>query len=205
MTGVKNTRERKGPGLELRTAAYFQNLGYLVRRGVKLAIAAGSADVTDIDLLAVRFTVPLSEERLIVDCKDRKKPKPYERVLWTRGLASFARADRAVVVVPRVPWQAREFGTQGNVEILEAREMYAGTADADAIESAYGEADPALDQLTLLRRQRVLQQDGNLAKELAKEDLKLRQMLIVGHPLTNLNRIIRTLSSVGKQIDQGIV
>lgn len=203
MTGSKNTKDRKGPGLELRTAAYFQSLGYLVKRGVKLAIAAGSADVTDIDLLAMRFTVPLSEERLIADCKDRRKPKPYERILWTRGLASFARADRAVVVVPRVPWQAREFGTQGNVEILETREISAETADGDAIDAAYGEADSTLDQLTTLRKQRVQQQDGGLAKELAREDLKLRQMLIVGHPLTNFNRLIRTLASVGKRVDQG--
>lgn len=100
MSAPGGSRERKGPGLELRTAAYFQGLGYLVRRGVKLAVAAGSAGVTDIDVLAIRFSVPLAEEKLIADCKDRKKPKPYERVLWTRGLASFARVDRAVWCCP---------------------------------------------------------------------------------------------------------
>lgn len=80
------SKARKGPGLELQTAAYFQGLGYLVRRGVKLAVAAGSADATDIDVLAIRFSVPLAEERLIADCKDRKKSRPFERILWTRGL-----------------------------------------------------------------------------------------------------------------------
>lgn len=200
MTG---SQSQKGSGLELQTAAYFQGLGFLVRRGVKLAIAAGSADVTDIDLLAIRFSVPLAEERLIADCKDRKKPKPYERVLWTRGLASFAHADRAVVVLPRTPWQAREFGAQGGVEIVEARTISTMETTGEERYWAYGEADPALARLTELRRQRVRQQDGDLAKELAREDLKLRQMLIVGHPLTNLNRIIRALSSIGKQTEQG--
>lgn len=203
MNNSKVSKERKGPGLELRTAAYFQNLGYLVRRGVKLAVGAGSADVTDIDVLAVRFSVPLAEERLIADCKDRKKPRPYERVLWTRGLASFARADRAVVVLPRVPWQAREFGAQGGVEIVEIGAVSDEAADGEMSYEAYGEADPALDGLTRIRRQRVQQQDSNLAKELAREELKLRQMLIVGHPLTNLNRIIRMLSSIGKRVDHG--
>lgn len=203
MSATGGSRERKGPGLELQTAAYFQGLGYLVRRGVKLAVAAGSADVTDIDVLALRFSVPLAEEKLIADCKDRKRPKPYERVLWTRGLASFARVDRAVVVLPRVPWQAREFSAQGGVEIVETREVSGEAADSELPYSPYGEADPALDRLTTLRKQRVQQQDGDLARELAKEELKLRQMLLVGHPLTNVNRIIQTLSSVGKDADQG--
>lgn len=197
------SQERKGPGLELQTAAYFQDLGYLVRRGVKLAVAAGSADATDIDVLAIRFSVPLAEERLIADCKDRKKSRPFERVLWTRGLATFAQADRSVVVVPRVPWQAREFGAQGNVEIMEAKEVSDGTAEDKTTDRSFGDADPVLDRVMTLRRQRVQQQDGTLAKDVGKEDLKLRQMLIVGHPLTNLNRVIRTLSSVGKQAHQG--
>ncbi len=174
-----------------------------MRRNVKLAVAAGSADVTDIDVLAIRFSVPLAEEKLIADCKDRKRPKPYERILWTRGLASFARVDRAVVVLPRVPWQAREFSAQGNVEIIETREVSGEAADGELPYWTYGEADPALDRLTTLRKQRVQQQDGNLATELAKEDLRLRQMLLVGHPLTNLNRIIQMLASVGKRADQG--
>jgi hypothetical protein len=203
MTNSDKSKKRKGPGLELQTTAYFQSLGYLVRRGVKLAIAAGSADVTDIDVLAIRFSIPLAEERLIADCKDRRKPKPYERVLWTRGLASFARADRAVVVLPRVPWQAREFGAQGNVEIVEARVMSNEAKHGDTPYWTYGEADPVFDQLTARRKQRVQQQDSTLVKELAGEDLRLRQLLIVGHPLTNLNRIIRTLSSVGKRANQG--
>jgi len=77
-----------GDKLELRGAAYFQAHGYLVRRSVSLAVAAGTADATDIDLLAIRFSVPLAEERLVADCKDRRKPKPFERIygfaVWRR-------------------------------------------------------------------------------------------------------------------------
>lgn len=86
---------------------------------------------------------------------------------------------------------------------METREVSGEVADGERPYWPYGEADPALDRLTTLRKQRVQQQDGNLVKELAKEDLKLRQMLLVGHPLTNLNRIIQTLSFVGKRADQG--
>jgi hypothetical protein len=62
----------KGASLEFRTAAYLQAFGYLVRRGVVLSVAAGTAEATDIDLFAIRFQLPLAEEKLIVDCKERK-------------------------------------------------------------------------------------------------------------------------------------
>jgi hypothetical protein len=184
----------KNASLELRTAAYFQAHGYLIRRGVMLSVAAGTAEATDIDLLAIRFGVPLTEERLIADCKDRRKPRPFERILWTLGLASFSHANRSVVVVPRAPWQAREFASQGGVEIL-------GTSDVDtflqATEAPYrpfGEADPEIAYRFDLCKKHIQDQ----GRELVREDLKLRQMLAVGHPLTNLNRVIRILSSIGK-------
>ena len=108
--------EDKGLAREIKTAMYFQSHGFLVRQGVKLAIAAGTADVTDIDVLALRFNTPLEEERLVIDCKDKKKSKPFERILWTVGLSTFAQANRAVVVLPSAPWQAREFASQVQAE-----------------------------------------------------------------------------------------
>ena len=73
---MSETNLKVGDRLELSAAAYFQAQGFLVRRGVMLSVAAGTADATDIDLLAIRFTVPLSEERVVADCKDRRKPRP---------------------------------------------------------------------------------------------------------------------------------
>ncbi len=86
---------------------------------------------------------------------------------------------------------------------METREVSSEAADGELSYWAYGEADSALDQLTTLRKQRVQQQDSGLATELAKEDLKLRQMLLVGHPLTNFNRIVQTLATVGQRAGQG--
>src|SRR6185503_10890361 len=114
---------KTGDRLEFNAAAYFQAQGFVVRRGVMLSVAAGTADATDIDLLAIRFAVPLLEERVVADCKDRRKPRPFERILWTRGLASFADATQAVVVLPKAGWQAREFAARGKVDVLEIGEI----------------------------------------------------------------------------------
>lgn len=181
-----------GDQLELRAAAYFQAHGYFVRRGVMLSVAAGTADATDIDLLAIRFSVPLTEERLVADCKDKRKPKPFERILWTRGLASFANATQAVVILPRSVWQAREFATQGGVEILESFEIERFMKTVASSYTPYSDAHP---EISYKRRQ-------NDSRELGREDLRLRQMLVIGHPLTNLNRIVKSLSNIGKSASQ---
>ena len=139
---MKPIEKKKGNSLEFLTASYFQAHGYLVRRSVKLSVAAGTAEATDIDLLAIRFNTPLAEERVVVDCKDRKKSHPFERILWTLGLSSFSRAQRAVVVTPKVPWQAREFAAQGAVEILDALDLETFLDSAGGKIQAFGEADP---------------------------------------------------------------
>lgn len=179
---------KKGDSLELRTAGYFQAQGYLVRRGVMLSVSSQTADATDIDLLALRFTVPLNEERLVADCKDRKRPKPFERILWTRGLASFSNATQAIVVLPKAMWQVREFASEGKIQVLEAFEVdrYLKTASSRYI--PFSDADPVVSRLLY----------QNTDRDLFREDLRLRQMLVFGHPLTNLNRVIKTLQMNGK-------
>ena len=182
---------KSGDNLEFRAAAYFQAHGYLVRRGVLLSVAAGTADATDIDLLAIRFTVPLAEQRLIADCKDRRKPRPFERILWTKGLASFAGATQAVVVVPKAVWQAREFAAQEAVEVLDVLEIERFLRSLNSSYLPFGDADS---RLAHQRRQ-------HNEKDAHRHESELRQMLVRGHPLTNLNRIIKILSGLGKTIN----
>jgi hypothetical protein len=184
----------KGMALELRTARYFQAQGFLVRRGVTLAVAAGTSDVTDIDLLAIRFTTPLVEDRWIADCKDRTRPKPFERILWTAGLATFSRASQSVVVLPHVQWQAREFATQGGVHILEGADIDQFLYKSKSSYEPFGEASIELATGLELAKKRLPLD----VKELTREDLRLRQLLVVGSPLTNLNRTIRFLGSVSR-------
>jgi len=179
---------------QIKTAAYFQSHGFLVRNGVKLAVAAGTTDVTDIDVLALRFSTPLSEERLVVDCKDRKKPKPFERILWTIGLSTFSHANRAVVVLPKAPWQAREFASQAKVEVLCLPEIERYLDSVKDIAADFGEAS----SLLLNQRDSISRRLSERDRHLLKDDLRVRQMLVIGHPITNLNRLIRLLSSLGK-------
>ncbi len=191
---MSNTRPTKGPRLEVLAAAYFQSHGYFVRRGVHLSVAAGTKEATDIDILAIRYTLPLSEERLVADCKERKRPKPFERILWARGLATFAGADRCIVVTLTAPWQAREFGSQGSVQLLDRHQIEEHlAAQKDYI--PFASADPAVSDII---SSLISSSPGDEPRAVIKrEALRARQLLVLGSPVTNLNRIIATLSSIG--------
>lgn len=197
---MNTAHPKDGINLELITAAYFQAHGYLVRRGVVLSVGSGTSDATDIDLLAIRFNLPLSEERLIVDCKDRKKSKPYERILWTLGLASFSHANRSIIVLPQSPWQAREFANKGGVEVLEANFIREFLNSKKSSFIPFGDADSKL--LTRFLNEKQKESLGT-DKEVIRQELRIKQMLVLKeHPLTILNRIILILSSINKKASQ---
>jgi hypothetical protein len=105
----------------------------------------------------------------------------------------MAGADRAVVVSPSVPSQAREFANTGHVEILALRELDDFLASTINDIVPFGEADP------LLARQieGIMKREASQLKESVRENLRVRQMLVFGHPLTNLNRILPILSKLG--------
>jgi hypothetical protein len=188
---MSDTDARKGDDLEFKTAAYFQSHGFFVRRGAMVSIAAGTADATDIDLLGLRFNLPLSEERLIADCKDRKRAKPFQRILWIRGLADFSKASRAVVVSPHAPWQAREFAAAGGIEVVDVEEIERYLRSTVAEVLPFGEASRELNVKLALARKKLPDEHRGLLRE----DSRTRNMLVSGHPLTNLNRLIRIISA----------
>jgi hypothetical protein len=54
-------------------------------------------DVTDVDVWLYERPAALSRRRLIVDAKNRTKPKAAERLIWARGLESALKIDGAIV------------------------------------------------------------------------------------------------------------
>jgi len=184
---------QKGRGLEHRVAAYFQAHGYFVRTSVTLSVAAGTKDATDIDVLAIRFTPPMLEERVVADCKDRKRAKPFERILWTRGLASFAHATAALVVVRSAPWQAREFGAVADIQLVQSSiiDNYLSSLTGFI---PFAEADPVLSgQLEAIRA--GITKDRTTT-ELYRQRLRVRQLLVLGNPITGFNRAVRAVTAI---------
>lgn len=174
---------------EIQAAAYLQGHGFFVRRGVKISMEGTHLDATDIDVFGVRFSSPWYRETVVIDCKDRRKSKPFERILWVCGLRDAAHASRAMVVLPKsVPWQAFSFANGLSVEIL--RE--------DCIEeflskrNGFGECSEAF-QLCESRCRATLSYSE---KDLIPLKLRLQSMLTHGHPITNINAAIGILEEL---------
>ncbi|CAM3574707.1 hypothetical protein DEFR109230_03610 [Deinococcus frigens] len=151
-----------------------------------------NSDATDVDVVAVNFTPTDAEERVIVDCKDRERPKPYERILWVSGLKKYASANRAVFSAPRIPLHAREFAMRGGVEILDSPTIDERIESKKYIDYGYGAASHSL-TVELERKWSSVRSQN---RELKSSYTDMLSTVIHGNPVTNLNRIISYAISV---------
>jgi hypothetical protein len=86
---------QKGPHLEETLKAYFWQAGYFAVRGVPFRL--DGEDITDVDLWLYERPAALTRRRLILDAKNKIKPKAAERLVWVRGLQSALAVDGAIV------------------------------------------------------------------------------------------------------------
>jgi hypothetical protein len=86
---------QKGPDLEETLKAYFWQAGYFAVRGVPFRL--DDEDITDVDLWLYERPAALTRRRLILDAKNKIKPKAAERLVWVRGLQAALAVDGAIV------------------------------------------------------------------------------------------------------------
>lgn len=95
MTDATKSDLDKGGLAEEALRLYFQQLGAFVVRGVK--VRAGRDLVTDIDLWVYTRASVHARHIAIVDIKNKKRAKGYERLIWLKGLQAAIGADEAIV------------------------------------------------------------------------------------------------------------
>lgn len=107
----------KGPELEEALKAYFWRAGYFVVRGVPYRV--GDDDVTDIDLWLYERPAALTRRRLIVDAKNKQRPKASERIIWCRGLQDALNVDGVIVATTDQRESARRLAQTVGVTLLD--------------------------------------------------------------------------------------
>jgi len=107
----------KGPELEEALKAYFWRAGYFVVRGVPYRV--GDDDVTDIDLWLYERPAALTRRRLIVDAKNKQRPKSAERIIWSNGLRDALQVDGAIVATTDQRDSARRLAKHVGVTLLD--------------------------------------------------------------------------------------
>lgn len=106
----------KGGHAEEALRQYFKELGSYVLRGVP--VKEGAETVTDIDLWVYTRTSPLSRHIAIVDIKNKKKGKAFERAVWVKGLQIALQADEAIIASQGAKDSVHSFAVRMNVRVL---------------------------------------------------------------------------------------
>ena len=107
---------RKGAHLEEVVRAYFARQGFFAMRGVYLQFEGQK--VTDIDVWLYGRQSASVRTRTVVDVKDKRSPKAFERILWARGLQLALGCDRAVVATTQSGVKVMRFAEANSVGLL---------------------------------------------------------------------------------------
>jgi hypothetical protein len=125
----------KGGRAEECLAHYFRQLGSFVVRGVP--VREGQDDVTDIDLWVYTRATPHARHVAIVDIKNKKRGKAFERAIWVKGLQIALGADEAMIASQGVKDTAQRFSDRMKVRVI-PRSLF------DAIIKRYAENEDRL-------------------------------------------------------------
>ena len=96
--------------------AYFARQGFFALRSVPFQYEEN--DVTDLDTWLYARQSATTRVRAIVDVKNKKSPKAFERVLWVKGLQTVMRCDRAIVATTDGSPSLLRFAQSQNIAVL---------------------------------------------------------------------------------------
>lgn len=106
----------KGATLEELVRSYFARQGYYVLRSVPLKYEG--EDVTDIDIWLYARQAASARIRGIVDVKNKKSPKAFERILWVKGLQEVIGCDRAIIATTDLSPVLSRFAQTQKIAVL---------------------------------------------------------------------------------------
>lgn len=96
--------------------AYFARQGFFALRSVPFQYEEN--DVTDLDTWLYARQSATTRVRAIVDVKNKKSPKAFERVLWVKGLQTVMKCDRAIVATTDSSQSLLRFAQSQNIAVL---------------------------------------------------------------------------------------
>ena len=91
----------KGTGFEYDVCQLFTEQNYFTRRSIPIRSTINQ-DITDVDVLGIKYTYPFEKKVIICDCKNKVKPKPFERIFWTKGLGEYVGVDDEYIALPKI-------------------------------------------------------------------------------------------------------
>lgn len=112
----------KGTDFEYSICQLFAEQNYFTRRSIPIKSVINQ-DITDIDVLGIKYTYPFEKKMIICDCKNKVKPKPFERIFWTKGLGEYVGVDDEYIALPKVGRDIIEFAKKSKVRVISQNEL----------------------------------------------------------------------------------
>lgn len=112
----------KGIGFEYDVCQLFTEQNYFTRRSIPIRSTINQ-DITDIDVLGIKYTYPFEKKVIICDCKNKVKPKPFERIFWTKGLGEYVGVDDEYIALPKIGSDIIEFARKSKVRVISQNEL----------------------------------------------------------------------------------
>jgi hypothetical protein len=166
----------KGSGMEELVRMYFALQGFFAVRGVSLSFE--DEQVTDIDVWLYGRQSASVRTRVIVDVKDKRSPKAFERILWARGMQLALGCDRAIVATTDINPKVARFSQQQKVDLLSKQFLQKLEKRIDLSERLTAEQFD-----DVIRKYADQKQDGDWVKKVS--DAKSAVISMHGYPAFN--------------------
>jgi len=103
--------------LEYRMKKLLYYRGFLARRNLSLRsyFYPETVDVTDIDVLGIRFSDNFHPELVICECKSGEGNGTVDRILWLLGLSRYFTATSTMIVRRTIPAKIKNFASEVGV------------------------------------------------------------------------------------------
>lgn len=101
----------KGKRLEYQIERLLFYRGFLARHHLTLKsyFYPEVVDVTDIDVLGIRFSDDFNPEVTICECKSGRSNSTIDRILWLKGLSKYFTTDNVMIVREKISGKIKKF------------------------------------------------------------------------------------------------
>jgi hypothetical protein len=80
-------------------------------------------DLTDLDVLGIKYDALLNSNRIVCDCKTGRRVSDANRLFWLRGVCDYFGADVGYFIRTKVDKQARSIAPKLGLRILDENEL----------------------------------------------------------------------------------
>lgn len=118
----------KDANFKLRACRYLWHMGYTCAMEASLSsqvIRYGKLkrfDLTDIDVVGIRFDSDLTWRTVVADCKSARE-SAISRLFWLRGVMTFFGADRGYLVMKTIGPECREVALRLDISLVDEENL----------------------------------------------------------------------------------